>query len=167
MGRWQRRDLQHGARQCVRTGLETGFEGVQTRGGPSFAQSTGGSWIFVTLDEQLTIPPGDYVLGADYISESPDLLRIGTPSSPLTLDLHPYVTFDSSRQSSTWASGLQFPDQVILGEVGRFGPNLLFWDNFSPWATIPEPATWLLGVLAAPALCLRRVTRTRSPARFR
>ncbi len=119
------------------------------------SQSTGGSWVFVTLDDQLTLPPGDYVLGADYISASPDLLRIGTPSSPLTLYTHPYVTFNSSRQSSTWAGGLQFPDQLIPGETGRFGPNLLF-------AAIPEPATWLLGVLAAPALWL---SRGRKPGR--
>lgn len=131
------------------------------------SQSSAGSWVFVTLDEQLTLPAGDYVLGADYISASPDLLRISSPSSPLTLYTHPDVTFTASRQSSTWASGLQFPDQLILGEVGRFGPNLLFWDKDSAWATIPEPATWLLGLLAAPALCLHRVTRTRSRASFR
>lgn len=126
------------------------------------SQSSGGNWVFVTLDEQLTLPAGDYVLGADYISASPDLLRISSPSSPLTLYTHPDVTFLSSRQSSTWASGLQFPDQLILGELGRFGPNLLFWDKDSAWATIPEPSTWLLGLLAAPALWLNRV---RKPSR--
>jgi hypothetical protein len=124
------------------------------------SQSSAGSWVFVTLDEQLTLPAGDYVLGADYISASPDLLRISSPSSPLTLYTHPDVTFTASRQSSTWASGLQFPDQLILGEVGRFGPNLLFWDKDSAWATIPEPSTWLLGLLAVPALGLCRVRKS-------
>ena len=118
---------------------------------PSYQSAqSGGGWVFVTLPDELKLPVGSYVLGADYVSASPDALRISTPTSPLTLYTHPFVTFSSSRESSTWGSGLKFPDQPIPGEVGRFGPNLLFSSG------IPEPSTWLLMSVGISALWLRQ-----------
>lgn len=118
---------------------------------PSYESAqSGGGWLFVTLDDQLKLTPGNYYLGAAYPSGSPDELRTSSLLHPLTLYTHPSVTFTGARQSSFWGAGLQFPDALILGEVGRFGPNLLFS------AYVPEPGTWLLLALGTPALWFLR-----------
>jgi hypothetical protein len=100
--------------------------------------STGpGQWLFNTIGT-ITLTPGTYLIGADYVkADDVDAYRYYV-SNITTVD---GLTFDSARY--VYGSGLNFPGGYQGGpSPSYFGPNLEFG---SP---VPEPTSLLMGVVS-------------------
>ena len=83
----------------------------------------------------LLLAPGRYVLGLTFFDETP-LAQVDTSFTTI-----PQVTYVNPTQTSAGGdSGLTFPDLVLPGSEGFFGPNLLLADA----SLLPEPATLAL-----------------------
>jgi hypothetical protein len=80
--------------------------------------STDGEWRFESISPAV-LGPGNYVIGATYVTSDTDLVRVG-----VTRTTSPEITFVDDRQCSGGCSGLTFPTSAS-GFSAFFGPNLL------------------------------------------
>ncbi len=100
-------------------------------GSPTEASNGDGVWRVESI-ATLLLAPGRYVLGLTFFDETP-LSQVDT-----TFTTIPEITYVNPTQTSAGGdSGLTFPDLVLPGSEGFFGPNLLLADA----SMLPEPTT--------------------------
>jgi hypothetical protein len=139
------------------SGTLLGSVTVTSTSTPVASTSPDGRWLFESLALPLLLGPGDYVIGADYPSETfdNDTVITGTDAPATATGL----TFVGGRFTSAPGPGLDFPDLSFTTSGGHFGPNLLF----GPAAIVPEPSTFILAGLGGLSLAgLARHRRRKS-----
>ena len=120
----------------VEAGLWTGAGALLasttiSAGSPTEASNGDGVWRVESI-ATLLLAPGRYVLGLTFFDETP-LSQVDTSFTAI-----PEVTYVNPTQTSAGGdSGLTFPNLVLPGSEGFFGPNLLLADA----SLLPEPAT--------------------------
>ena len=103
-------------------------------GSPTEASTGDGVWRVESI-ATLLLAPGRYVLGLTFFDETP-LSQVDTSFTTI-----PEVTYVNPTQTSAGGdSGLTFPDLVLPGSEGFFGPNLLLAES----SLLSEPATLAL-----------------------
>ena len=123
----------------VLAGLWTGAGTLLTSttisaGSPTEASNGDGVWRVESI-ATLILAPGRYVLGLTFFDDTP-LSQVDT-----TFTTIPEVTYVNPTQTSAGGdSGLTFPNIILPGSEGFFGPNLLLADA----SLLPEPATLAL-----------------------
>ena len=111
--------------------------------------SSSGRWMFTALGSVLTLGPGSYIIGADYLTASDPVM---TSASSLFGD--PDVTFLNGRFVATQTAAFDFPDDSFSTTGGHFGPNFQLAS-----ATVPEPSSLALIALGGGVLALVRRRR--------
>jgi len=94
--------------------------------------SPDGEWRFESIPP-LVLQPGNYVLGATFVSSGDASRAVVTTSTP------DEITFVGNRECTGGCSGLTFPANSNIVDDGYFGPNL----RFSP---PPVPTTVPIGL---------------------
>jgi len=109
----------------------------------------GFQWYFEPITP-LTLTPGDYVVGATFVSGDLDF-----PRDMVSVTTIPGVTFDSNRFVFNNGATLNFPtgSEPSNFNAGFFGPNL------EVDVSTPEPSSLALLALGASALALLRHRR--------
>ena len=103
-------------------------------GSPTEASNGDGVWRVESI-ATLLLAPGRYVLGLTFFDETP-LSQVDTSFTTI-----PEITYVNPTQTSAGGdSGLTFPNLVLPGSEGFFGPNLLLAES----SLLPEPATLAL-----------------------
>ena len=103
-------------------------------GSPTEASNGDGVWRVESI-ATLLLAPGRYVLGLTFFDDTP-LSQVDT-----TFTTIPEVAYVNPTQTSAGGdSGLTFPNIILPGSEGFFGPNLLLADA----SLLPEPATLAL-----------------------
>lgn len=111
--------------------------------------SSSGRWMFTALGSVLTLGPGSYIIGADYVTSSDQVMT--TVSS---LFGNPDVTFLNGRFASPETPAFDFPNSSFNTTGGHFGPNFQLAST-----TVPEPSSLALIALGGSVLALVRRRR--------